>query len=256
MSPLLANIALSALEDQFIRAWEQQMATEPQRQRRKRHGQANYRLVRYADDFVVLVTGQREHAEQLRQEVTTVLAPMGLRLSPEKTQVVHIDDGFDFLGYNIRRMHKRGSNKWFVYTRPFEEGDRLDQEPSEDHDVQIDSAQRARIPAGLSGSGASRVGELLPTRSVQGHVLRDRLLCVGADHGMATEEAAHRMARTTAQVLPARNLAARRRRDKVQGRSQRLSHPVPLPRLPDPDPVDTLSPHRLSDNPHVESPVR
>lgn len=118
LSPLLANIALSALDDHFIRAWEQQMATEPQRQRRKRHGQANYRLVRYADDFVVLVTGQREHAERLRQEVTTVLAPMGLRLSPEKTQVVHIDDGFDFLGFNIRRMRKRGSNKWFVYTRP------------------------------------------------------------------------------------------------------------------------------------------
>ena len=64
-----------------------------QRQRRKRHGQANYRLIRYADDFVVLVTGQREHAEALRDEVATVLAPMGLRLSPEKTRVVHIDDG-------------------------------------------------------------------------------------------------------------------------------------------------------------------
>ncbi len=40
-----------------------------------------------------------------------------LRLS-EKTRVVHIDDGFDFLGFNIRRMRRRGSNKWFVYTRP------------------------------------------------------------------------------------------------------------------------------------------
>ena len=43
---------------------------------------------------------------------------MGLRLSPDKTRVVHIDDGFDFLGFTIRRMRKRGSNKWFVYTRP------------------------------------------------------------------------------------------------------------------------------------------
>jgi RNA-directed DNA polymerase len=32
--------------------------------------------------------------------------------------VVHIDDGFDFLGFHIRRMRKRGSNKWFVYTTP------------------------------------------------------------------------------------------------------------------------------------------
>ena len=118
LSPLLANIALSTLDDHFITAWEQQMGTEVQRQRRKRQGLANFRLVRYADDFVVLVTGQREHAEQLRTEVANVLAPMGLRLSPEKTRVVHIEDGFDFLGFNIRRMQRRGSNKWFVYTKP------------------------------------------------------------------------------------------------------------------------------------------
>lgn len=118
LSPLLANIALSALDDDFITAWDQQMATEGQRQRRKRLGQANFRLVRYADDFVVLVTGRREHAEQLRAHVATVLAPMGLRLSPEKTSVVHIDEGFDFLGFTIRRMVKRGSRKRFVYTRP------------------------------------------------------------------------------------------------------------------------------------------
>ena len=47
-----------------------------------------------------------------------MIAPMGLRLSPDKTRVVHIDHGFDFLGFHIRRMRKRGSNKWFVYTTP------------------------------------------------------------------------------------------------------------------------------------------
>lgn len=118
LSPLLANIALSVLDDHFMTTWAQHMATEVHRQRRKRHGQANYRLVRYADDFVVVVTGQREHAERLRTGVATVLAPMGLRLSPEKTRVVHIDDGFDFLGFHIRRMRRRGSSKWFVYTKP------------------------------------------------------------------------------------------------------------------------------------------
>lgn len=118
LSPLLANIALSMLDDHFVGQWNEHMATEQQRQKRRRHGQANYRLIRYADDFVVLVTGEREHAHALRGEVATVLAPMGLRLSPEKTRVVHIDDGFDFLGFNIRRMRKRGSQKRFVYTRP------------------------------------------------------------------------------------------------------------------------------------------
>jgi RNA-directed DNA polymerase len=65
-----------------------------------------------------LVTGKREHAEALRTVVADVLTPMGLRLSKEKTRVVHIDDGFDFLGFNIRRMRKRGSQKRYVYTMP------------------------------------------------------------------------------------------------------------------------------------------
>jgi RNA-directed DNA polymerase len=118
LSPLLANIALSVLDDHFAQQWQATMATETQRQKRRRHGEANYRLIRYADDFVVAVTGERCHAEQLRDQVATVLTPMGLRLSPEKTRVVHIDDGFDFLGFHIRRMRKRGSTKSFVYTKP------------------------------------------------------------------------------------------------------------------------------------------
>ncbi|TCM33101.1 group II intron reverse transcriptase/maturase [Kribbella sp. VKM Ac-2568] len=118
LSPLLANVALSALDEHFMAKWNQQMASEVQRQRRRRHGEANYRLIRYADDFVIVVTGEREHAERVREEVAGVIAPMGLRLSPEKTRVVHIDHGFDFLGFTIRRMRKRGSNKWFVYTKP------------------------------------------------------------------------------------------------------------------------------------------
>jgi RNA-directed DNA polymerase len=43
---------------------------------------------------------------------------MGLRLAPEKTQVVHIDEGFTFLGFGIRRMRKRGTSKHYVYTKP------------------------------------------------------------------------------------------------------------------------------------------
>ncbi len=62
-----------------------------------------------ADDFVVLVSGTREHAEAMREQVTAVIAPMGLRLSPEKTTVVHIDDGFDFPGFRIQRHRKPGT---------------------------------------------------------------------------------------------------------------------------------------------------
>jgi hypothetical protein len=54
------------------------------------------KLVRYADDFVVLLTGTRDDAEALWDEVGAVLAPMGLRLSEEETRVCHVDEGFDF----------------------------------------------------------------------------------------------------------------------------------------------------------------
>jgi RNA-directed DNA polymerase len=118
LSPLLANIALSVLDEHFMQQWTTTMASEVQRQKRRRHGLANYRLVRYADDFVILVTGEKEHAEALRAQVADVLAPMGLRLSAEKTRVAHVDDGFDFLGFTIRRMRKRGSHKFFIYTVP------------------------------------------------------------------------------------------------------------------------------------------
>ena len=50
ISPLLANVALSVLDDYFMQQWTTTMGSEVQRQTRKRRGQANYRLVRYADD--------------------------------------------------------------------------------------------------------------------------------------------------------------------------------------------------------------
>ncbi|HEX4087895.1 MAG TPA: group II intron maturase-specific domain-containing protein, partial [Trebonia sp.] len=115
LSPLLANIALSALDEHFARQWE---PDNTQRQKRARKGLGNWRLLRYADDFVVMVSGTRQHAEALRAEAAAVLAPLGLRLAEEKTRVVHIDEGFDFLGFTIRRMRKRGTDKHYVYTVP------------------------------------------------------------------------------------------------------------------------------------------
>jgi RNA-directed DNA polymerase len=116
-SPLLANIALSVLDDHFAEAWEAS-GTYVDRARRRRHGLANYRLIRYADDFVVMVSGTEAHAEALKTEVAAVLALMGLRLSEEKTTICHIDQGFDFLGYHIQRRRGRGTTKRYVYTYP------------------------------------------------------------------------------------------------------------------------------------------
>jgi len=118
LSPLLSNIALSVLDDHLAGAWQATMSDFNSRRRRRRHGLPNYRLVRYADDFVVLVDGTETDAGALRDEVAAVLLPMGLRLSEEKTRIVHIDEGFDFLGFRIQRHQKRGTAKHYVYTYP------------------------------------------------------------------------------------------------------------------------------------------
>ena len=118
LSPLLANIALSALDDHFAGQWQQLMKTSWQRQARRKRGLGNWKMIRFADDFVVMVAGERQHAEALREEVGGVLATLGLRLAAEKTRVVHIDEGFDFLSITIRRMRKPGTSRHYVYTKP------------------------------------------------------------------------------------------------------------------------------------------
>jgi RNA-directed DNA polymerase len=65
-----------------------------------------------------MVTGTKDDAEALREEIAGVLSPMGLRLSPEKTLVTHIDEGLDFLGWRIQRHRKRGTDRHYVYTYP------------------------------------------------------------------------------------------------------------------------------------------
>ncbi len=118
LSPLLSNIALSVLDEHFANKWAA-LGPEWKRSKHRRAGGAVMRLVRYADDFVVLIVGQRADADALWGEVGAVLAPMGLRLSVEKTRVCHIDEGFDFLGWHIQRRDWRSrAGKKAIYTYP------------------------------------------------------------------------------------------------------------------------------------------
>jgi RNA-directed DNA polymerase len=118
LSPLLANVALTVLDEHLHGPWKPggAMSTEYKRGRRRKQGLPTWRLVRYSDDFVVLVHGAESDVHALREEVVQVLATMGLRLSKEKTRVTHLDRGFDFLGFRIQRRLKRGTNKRHVYT--------------------------------------------------------------------------------------------------------------------------------------------
>jgi RNA-directed DNA polymerase len=117
LSPLLANLALSILDDHFDELWASHGAPWTRKRYRKRGG-ATHRLVRYADDFVVLVNGSRDQVDALWGEVANVLSGIGLRLSLEKTHIAHIDEGFDFLGHHIQRHRQWGSDRQYVYSYP------------------------------------------------------------------------------------------------------------------------------------------
>ena len=117
LSPLLANIALSELDDHFHQLWNNHRNPTSRMQHRRRGG-ATFRLTRYADDFVVMVNGTREHTETLWGDIEAVLSRIGLRLAPEKTRIAHIDEGFDFLGFRIQRHTQYGSHRRLIYTYP------------------------------------------------------------------------------------------------------------------------------------------
>ena len=82
LSPVLANVALSVLDEHFAEPGINPRERARLRRWRRRRGLANYRLVRYADDWVLAVSGTKAHAEALRVEASEVLSTMGLRVNP------------------------------------------------------------------------------------------------------------------------------------------------------------------------------
>jgi RNA-directed DNA polymerase len=107
LSPLLANVALSVLDRHFEAA--RNACSSQERSRRRAQGHPSYRMIRYADDFVVLVHGTQAHAEAIKETAATLLRDqLRLKLSPEKTRITHVDDGFDFLGFRIVRLPRPG----------------------------------------------------------------------------------------------------------------------------------------------------
>ena len=78
----------------------------------------NVGIVRYADDFVIFCRTKNE-AELAKEDIEGFLEKRGLELSPEKTRICHITEGFDFLGFNIRH-HKVKNTKtgYKLLTKP------------------------------------------------------------------------------------------------------------------------------------------
>jgi RNA-directed DNA polymerase len=98
ISPLILNITLHGMETaagvRYFRRSRGGIETAPEAPV----------LVRYADDLLVFCR-TRQHAEQVKQQLVEWLRPRGLGFNAAKTQIVHLNQGCDFLGFNIRRYH-------------------------------------------------------------------------------------------------------------------------------------------------------
>jgi RNA-directed DNA polymerase len=94
ISPVLANMTLDGLEEAVLSSVA---PTERTRRPFKVH------VVRYADDFAVTAVSQELLTTRVRPAVAHFLAARGLELSEEKTRITHIEQGFDFLGQNVRK---------------------------------------------------------------------------------------------------------------------------------------------------------
>jgi len=94
VSAVLANWTLDGLQ----RLLADHFAETPRQQRKSK-----VHLVRYADDFLITGISKELLRDQVQPLVAHFLKERGLELSHEKTQITHIEDGFDFLGQNVRR---------------------------------------------------------------------------------------------------------------------------------------------------------
>jgi RNA-directed DNA polymerase len=104
ISPLLANIALHGMEEALSVTTVHGKTTSQGLKRGFKGENIGSRIVvRYADDFVVF-TESKEDAEQVVEILNEWLAARGLRLSKEKTRIVNVKEGFDFLGFNLRKV--------------------------------------------------------------------------------------------------------------------------------------------------------
>jgi len=108
ISPLLANIAFHGMEEALgVKFWSRTTKKHATELTPKSVG-----LVRYADDFVVFCH-TKEEAEQAKEKLKAWFAERGLSFSEEKTRITNLDEGFDFLGFNVRQYPSKNSKSGF-----------------------------------------------------------------------------------------------------------------------------------------------
>ena len=98
ISPVLANLTLDGLEHHLARNIPKKT---PDGRTTKVH------LIRFADDFIATGDNKALLETQVKPLISQFLAERGLTLSPQKTTITHIDQGFDFLGQNVRKYNDK-----------------------------------------------------------------------------------------------------------------------------------------------------
>lgn len=117
ISPLLANIYLNQLDKWCDNKWHNIHPYE--RQKIRKAGKGSFMYVRYADDFVVMSNAPMAEVKLAKEQIKDFLTEeLKLTLSEEKTKITHVNKGFDFLGFNIKR--KKISGKYTTHLRPSE----------------------------------------------------------------------------------------------------------------------------------------
>jgi RNA-directed DNA polymerase len=118
ISPLLANVYMHRLDEWMYYRFHA-LSTTTRTARRRRGEIAAVRYIRYADDFVVLLR-DAEHAETLKREMTDFISQeLKMKLSDEKTTIVHASEGFDFLGVRTFLAPRRSNpDKLLPYQVP------------------------------------------------------------------------------------------------------------------------------------------
>ena len=116
ISPMLSNIYLAAIDERY--GWWTGRPREPsinpaaRRVRDHKRGRPVFYMVRYADDFVVLVDGTREQAEAEKRALAAFLKmELRMELSIEKTKITDVKEGFDFLGYRVVQTKARNTGR-------------------------------------------------------------------------------------------------------------------------------------------------
>ena len=97
ISPTLANMALDGLQKVLADKYKRRTI-------KGKHYSPMVNLIRYADDFIITSENREVLETEIKPLVTEFLAERGLTLSEEKTVITNVNDGFDFLGFNIRKF--------------------------------------------------------------------------------------------------------------------------------------------------------